>query len=72
LDTENACDTTKQSGLKHKLPNLEFSTSIIKNAISFLSGRKLRVLVEGEMFTPSQIQAGMPQSSVLPFTFYSM
>jgi hypothetical protein len=64
LDIAKACDTTWHSGLLYKLSELEFSTSFIK-VISFLTDRKLEVLVEGELSTPRKIAAGMLQGSIL-------
>jgi hypothetical protein len=46
--------------------------SLIKLISSFLSQRKFRVSVEGEMFTPSYMQAGVPQGSVLCPTLYNL
>jgi hypothetical protein len=65
LDIEKAFDTTWHSGLLYKLSKLEFSTSEIKIIDSFLPQRKFSVSVEGAMSTPREIQAGMPQVSVL-------
>jgi hypothetical protein len=48
-----------------QLSQLQFLGSIIKCIISFLSNRKFRVLVQGEMSMPCEIQAGAPQGSVL-------
>jgi hypothetical protein len=52
------------------LSKLEFSTSLIKLISSFLSQRKLLVIisVEVEMSTPREMRAGVPQGSVLPPT----
>jgi hypothetical protein len=52
LDIEKAFDTAWHPGLMYKLSKLEFSTCLIKLISSFLSQRKVRVLVEGEMSTP--------------------
>jgi hypothetical protein len=60
LDIEKAFDTTWQPGLLYKLSKLQFSTSLIKLIGSFLSQRKFRVSVQGEMFTPRYMQAGVP------------
>jgi hypothetical protein len=49
LDIEKAFDTTLHLGLLYKLSKLEFLISLIKLISSFLSQRKFRVLVEGEM-----------------------
>jgi hypothetical protein len=73
LDIENAFDTTWHPGLLYKLSKLGFSTNLIKLLGSFLSQRKFRVSVEGEMSTPREMQAGVTQGSVLsptPFNKY--
>jgi hypothetical protein len=70
LDVEKAFDTTRQPGLLYKLSKLHFSISLIKLIGSFLSQRKFRVSVEGEMSTPRYMQAGVPQGSVLSPTLY--
>jgi hypothetical protein len=62
LGIENAFDTTWHLGLLYKLSNYLIS--------SFLSQRKFRALVEGEMSTPRDIQAGVSQGSVLSPTLY--
>jgi retron-type reverse transcriptase len=72
LDIEKAFDTTWHAGLLYKLSKLEFSTSFIKLIGSFLSQRKFRVSVEGEMSTQREMQAGVPQGSVLSPTLYNL
>jgi hypothetical protein len=72
LDIEKAFDKTRHLGLLYKLRELNFSIWLIKLIISFLSQRKFRVSVEGELSTPRDIQAGMPQASVLSPTLYSL
>jgi hypothetical protein len=72
LDVEKAFDTTWHPGLLYKLSKMHFSASLIKLISSFLSKRKFRDLVEGEMSTPREIQAGVPQGSVLSPTLYSL
>jgi hypothetical protein len=54
------------------LPELEFSTSLIKLIAYFLTDRKFNVLVEGEAPTPRKIAADVPQGSVLAPIFYSL
>jgi hypothetical protein len=49
LVIEKAFDSTWHLGLLYKLSKLQFSTSLIKLISSFLSKRKFRVSVEGEM-----------------------
>jgi hypothetical protein len=72
LDIEKAFDTTWHHGLLYKLSKLEFSTNVIKLLGSFLSQRKFRVSVEGEMSTPREMQAGVPQGSVLSPTLFNL
>jgi hypothetical protein len=72
LDIERAFDTTWHSGLLYKLSKLEFSTSLIKLIISFLSQCKFRVSVEGEMSTPREMRPGATQCSALSPTLYNM
>jgi hypothetical protein len=72
LDIEKAFDTTWHSGLLYKLSKLEFSTNLIKLIGSVLSNRKFSVSVEGEMSTPREMQAGVPQGLVLSPTLFNM
>jgi archaellum component FlaG (FlaF/FlaG flagellin family) len=71
LDIEKAFDTIWQPGWLYKLSKLQFYTSLIKLIGSFLSQRKFRVSVEGEMSTPRYMQAVVPQGSVLSPTLYN-
>jgi hypothetical protein len=64
LDFEKAFDNTWYPGLLYKLSKLEFSTNLFKLTGCFLSQQKFNVSVEGEMSTPREMQAGMPQRSV--------
>jgi hypothetical protein len=61
LDVEKAFDTTCHPDFLYKLSKFEFSSSVIKVFISFLSQRKFRVSVEGEMPTTRKMQAEVPQ-----------
>jgi hypothetical protein len=65
-------DTTWHLGLLYKLSELKFVIGLIRLIASFLSQRKFSVLAEGEMITPRDIQAGVPQGSVLSPTLYSV
>jgi hypothetical protein len=65
MDIEKAFDTTCHLGLLHKLSELKFSINLIKLISSFLSQRKFRVSVEGEICVPRYLQTGLPQGSVL-------
>jgi hypothetical protein len=51
LDIGKAFDTTWHLGLLYKLLELKFSINLIKLLSSFLSQRKFRVSVEGEIST---------------------
>jgi hypothetical protein len=72
LDIEKAFHTRWHPGLLYELSKLEFSINFIKLISSFLSQRKFRVSVEGEISTPREMQAGVPQGSVLSPTLYSI
>jgi hypothetical protein len=72
LDIEKAFDTTWHSGLLCNSSGLEFSTSFIKLIDSFVTGRKFKVLVEGDLSTPRKIAAGVSQGSILPPVLYSL
>jgi hypothetical protein len=67
LDIEKAFDTTWHTGVLHK-----FSAKLIKLISSFLSHRKFRVSVDGEMSTPRYMEAGVPQDSVVSPTLYNL
>jgi hypothetical protein len=58
--------------LLHKLSKSEFSTSLIKLINSFLSQGKFSVSVEGEVSTPREMRAGVPQGSVLSRTLHNL
>jgi hypothetical protein len=70
LVIEEAFDTTWHSGLLYKLSKLEFSTNLIKLISFFFSQLKFSVSVEGEIYTPKKMQAGVPQVSVLSPTLF--
>jgi hypothetical protein len=72
LDFEKAFDITRHLGLLYKLSKLKFPISQVKFNSFFLSQRKFRVSVEGEMSTLRNIQAGVPQGSVLSPTLYNI
>jgi hypothetical protein len=72
LDIEKAFYTIWHSGLLYKLSKLEFSDSLIKLIGSFLSQYKFHVSVEAEMSMPRDMQAGVPQGSVLSPTLFNL
>jgi hypothetical protein len=72
LAIKNAFDITWHPGLLYKLSKLEFLASLIKLSSCFLLQRKCRVLAGGKMSMPREMQAGVPQVSVLSPALYSM
>jgi hypothetical protein len=70
LDFETAIDTW-HLGLLYKLSDLKFSVNLIKLTSSFLSQRNFRISAKSEISTPRDIQAGVPQGSVLSPTLYT-
>jgi retron-type reverse transcriptase len=72
LDNENAFDTIWHWGLLYNMSKFEISRRLIQLISWFLSERKFRVSVEGEMATPWEMQAGVPQGSVLSPTLYNI
>jgi hypothetical protein len=72
FDIEKAFDATWHPGLLYRLSKLHFSANLIKLIGSFLTNRKFRVTVEGESSTPREIQAGLPQGSVLALILYNL
>jgi hypothetical protein len=72
LDIEETFDTMMHSGLLYKLPELEFSTSLVKLIVSFLTDRKFKVLVENKFYRSRIIAAGVPQGFDLLPTLYSL
>jgi hypothetical protein len=59
LDIKKVFDRVWYLDLLHKLPTLKISISLIKLISSFLSQRKHRVSVDGEMSTARDISAIM-------------
>jgi hypothetical protein len=72
LDIEKAFGTTRNSGLLYKLSEVAFSTNLITLIASFLTNRKLKVLVEGKFSTPRERAPGAPQGSVLAPVVHSI
>jgi hypothetical protein len=66
LDIEEAFDTTWHTGLLYNLSKLKFSDNLIKLINLFLSVRKFRVSVEGEMSTRRYMEAECHQVPSCP------
>jgi hypothetical protein len=72
LDAGRAFDTTWHLHLLHRLFELHFPSSLIKLICPFLSNRKFIFMAEGELSTPPNIKAEVPQVSFLYPTLYSL
>jgi hypothetical protein len=70
LYSEKAFHTTWHRGLLYKVSKLKFPTNLVRLTNSYLFNRKFRVSVEGEISTPREVQAGVPQVSFLAHKFY--
>jgi hypothetical protein len=60
LDIEKAFHTTWHPGLLYRLSKLHFPVTLIRIIKSYLSNRKFKVSIEGELSTPREKQAGVP------------
>jgi hypothetical protein len=71
-NVDKASDTTKHSGLLHKVSELQFPTSLVKLIANFLTNKKFKISIEGLFSTPKEMAAGVPRGSILDsnFTFY--
>jgi hypothetical protein len=72
LNIEKPFYIIRYPGFLHNLHKLIFLINLIKLISSILSNEKVIFSVEDEMSTPREIQAGVPQCSVLSPKLYSM
>jgi hypothetical protein len=72
LDIERVFDTKWHCDLLYKLSELEFLRSLTKPIAYFLTDRKFKISVEGELFTGRNIAALVHQGSVLAPVLYSL
>lgn len=69
-DISKAFDRVWHRGLLHKLSGIGLSDRLLQWFYSYLSGRKQRVVIDGQASDWAQVQAGVPQGSILgPFLF---
>ena len=70
LDISKAFDRVWHAGLLHKLKSYGFSGQIFSLISSFLSNRRLRVVLEGKSSQEYPVNAGVPQGSILGPTLF--
>ena len=71
LDISKAFDRVWHAGLLHKLKSYGISGQIFGLVSSFLSNRWLRVVLDGKSSQEYQVNAGVPQGSILGhFSYY--
>ena len=65
LDISKAFDKVWHKGLLYKLESLGVRDPVLKWIKSYLTGRKQRVIIDGQSSDWREIEAGVPQGSVL-------
>ena len=70
LDTSKAFDRVWYAGLLHKLKSYGVSGQIFGLISSFLSNRRLRVVLDGKSSQEYPVNAGVPQGSILGPTLF--
>ena len=70
LDISKTFDRVWHAGLFHKLKSYGISGQIFGFISSFLSNRRLRVLLDGKFFQEYPVNAGVPQVSILGPTLF--
>jgi hypothetical protein len=72
LDIEKAFHTTWHPGLVYKLSKSQFPICLIKLLAYFLSNRKFKDSVKGQIFSLRKLAAGVPKGSVLAPVLYNL
>ena len=70
LDISKTFDRVWHAGLHHKLKSYRISGQIFGLISSFLSGRWLRVVLDGKSTQEYPVIAGVPQGSILGLTLF--
>ena len=70
LDISKAFDQVWHSSLTNKLPSYGLPLALCRWLSSFLSNRSIAVVADGAVSQPFQINAGVPQGSVLSPTLF--
>lgn len=72
MDIEKAFDRVWHDGLIHKLRRLQLPTWLTKIIDTYLRNRKFQVKINEEMSETKNIEAGVPQGSILGPTLYNI
>ena len=72
LDISKAFDRVWHAGLHHKLKSYGISGQIFGLICSFLSNRRLRVVLDGKSSQEYPVNAGIPLFLVLHFSYYTL
>ena len=70
LDQSRAFDRIWHKGLIHKLNSLGVRSDLLSWVQHYLSGRKIRVVIDGHHSSSREISAGVPQGSILGPLFF--
>ena len=70
VDISKAFDRVWHAGLLHKLKSYGISSQIFGLISSFLSNRRLRVVLDGKSSQEYPINAGVPQGFILGLTLF--
>ena len=70
LDISKAFDRVRHASLLQKLRSYEISGQIFGIIFSFLSNRRLRVVLDGKSSQEYPVNAGVPQGSILGPTLF--
>ena len=70
LDISKAFDRVWHAVLLHKLKSYGISGQIFGLIFSFLSNRRLRVVLDGKSSQEYPVNAGVPQGSILGLTLF--
>ena len=70
LDISKAFDGVWHAGLLHKLKSYRISGQIFSLIFSFLSNRRLRVVLDGKSSQEYPVNAGVPQGSIVGPTLF--
>ena len=72
LDISKAFDWVWHAGLLHRLKSYGISGQIFGLTSSFLSNRRLRVVLDGKSSQEYPVNAGVPQGSILHFSYHTL